>query len=213
MATVTVKNIPADTYERLKEVAAPIAAASISEIIVCLERALGGRKIDPETVLARARRVAQNDGPAAGHGCPVHEGQNCRSCMIVVDTNIIGYLYLNSERSGLAEQSLQKDAEWAAPLLWRSELRNVLALYVRKRHLPLHVAQEIMDQALGLMSGHEYEVASAQVLALAAGSACSAYDCEFVALARDLDVTLVTVDKQVLAQFPDVAIGLDSYIR
>ena len=75
------------------------------------------------------------------------------------------------------------------------------------------VAILLMDQALGLMSGREYEVTSAQVLALAAGSACSAYDCEFVALARDLNATLVTVDKQVLAHFPDVAIGLDSYIR
>ncbi len=41
--------------------------------------------------------------------------------MIVVDTHIIGYLYLSSERTEQAEQALLKDAAWVAPLLWRSE--------------------------------------------------------------------------------------------
>lgn len=62
MATVTVKNIPADTYERLKEVAGAHRRSINSEIIVCLERALGGRKIDPETVLARARQLRKMTG-------------------------------------------------------------------------------------------------------------------------------------------------------
>ncbi len=132
--------------------------------------------------------------------------------MIAVDSNIIGYLYLSSERSAQAEQALRKDSLWAAPLLWRSEFRNVLALYIRKRLLSLEAAQEIMDEAVGLMAGQEYEVVSSQVLELAAKSSCSAYDCEFVALAQDLGVPLVTVDKQVLEHFPAVAISLDKYI-
>jgi predicted nucleic acid-binding protein len=132
--------------------------------------------------------------------------------MIVVDTNIIGYLYLNSERSAQAERVLQKDSQWAAPLLWRSELRNVLALYLRKNLLDLETAQEIMDEAINLMMGQEYESASALVLQLAAGSSCSAYDCEFVALAQDLGIALVTVDKRVLAQFPDVAVLPETFL-
>ncbi len=35
--------------------------------------------------------------------------------MIVVDTNVIGYLYLGSAYSEQAERALLKDAEWAAP--------------------------------------------------------------------------------------------------
>jgi predicted nucleic acid-binding protein len=132
--------------------------------------------------------------------------------MIVVDSNIIGYLYLSSERSGQAEQALRKDSQWAAPLLWRSEFRNVLSLYVRKRLLSLESAQEIMNEAAGLLTGQEYEVVSSQVLSLAASSKCSAYDCEFVSLAQDLGVPLVTVDKQILEQFPGAAISLEKYI-
>jgi hypothetical protein len=42
--------------------------------------------------------------------------------MIVVDTNIIGYLYLTSDRSAQSEQALIKDPHWVAPLLWRYNL-------------------------------------------------------------------------------------------
>ena len=132
--------------------------------------------------------------------------------MIVVDTNVIGYLYLTSELSDQAEQAFLKDSHWVAPLLWRSEFRNVLAHYLRTLLLSLTDIQEIMENALQMMHNHEYEVASVQVLSLVAGSNCSAYDCEFVALAKDLKIPLVTVDKQVLKQFPELAIPLEAFI-
>lgn len=132
--------------------------------------------------------------------------------MIVVGTNIIVYLYITGEHSAQAEQAVLKDPLWVAPLLWRGEFRNVLALYVRKRLLRLEEAGQVMDRALYLMQGREYDVASHQVLALAAASNCSAYDCEFVALAKDLDARLITIDKQVLRQFPDVATPLAEFI-
>jgi len=44
------------------------------------------------------------------------------------------------------------------------------------------------------------------VLDLASASGCSAYDCEYVALARHLDVKLITTDKQILQSFPETAI-------
>ena len=131
--------------------------------------------------------------------------------MIIVDTNVIGYLYLSSEHSTKAEAALLRDPEWCAPLLWRSELRNVLALYVRKKLLSLPDAHQIMDEAAQLMQGREYHVVSHQVLSLAAESTCSAYDCEFVALAKDLGVGLVTTDKQILSQFPDIAQSLHQF--
>jgi predicted nucleic acid-binding protein len=132
--------------------------------------------------------------------------------MIVVDTNIIGYLYLTSDHSPYAEQALLKDPLWSAPLLWRSELRNALMLYIRKGLLSLAEAQQVMEEASRMMQGREYEVTSRQVLSLAATSSCSAYDCEFVALAQDLGLPLITTDKQVLREFPDIAISLDKYI-
>ena len=133
--------------------------------------------------------------------------------MIVVDTNIIGYLFLTSESSASAEQALIKDSEWAAPILWRSEFRNVLALYMRKKIIKLEQAQRIMDEARELLKGREYEVPSYEVLRLASESSCSAYDCEFIALANDLKTPLITVDKQLLKAFPSTAVSLKSYCR
>lgn len=133
--------------------------------------------------------------------------------MIVVDTNVIGYLFLSSKKSILAERALQKDNAWAAPILWRSEFCNVLSLYMRKELLNLEQAQQIMDSALKLLSGREYAVPSHEVLRLAAKSNCSAYDCEFIATANDLEVPLITVDKQLLREFPAMAISLDSYSK
>ena len=132
--------------------------------------------------------------------------------MIVADTNTIAYLLIAGERTLQARKVLKRDPEWAAPLLWRSEFRNVLALLLRKRLLSLRDAQRLMDEATSLMRNGEYEVASSHVLDLVAKSACTAYDCEFVALAQDLEVPLVTVDRQIVTQFPDTAISLDAFL-
>ncbi|MBM3157122.1 MAG: type II toxin-antitoxin system VapC family toxin [Chloroflexi bacterium] len=131
--------------------------------------------------------------------------------MIVVDTNIIGYLFLSSKRTAQAEQALLKDSDWVAPRLWRSELCNVLATCTNRNLINLEDALLIISEAERLMEDSEYEVASEQVIRLATQSGCSAYDCEFVALAMDLNVPLVTVDKKILAKFPDVAISLNEF--
>ena len=132
--------------------------------------------------------------------------------MIVVDTNILAYLLINSERSAEAERALQKDPVWAAPLLWRSELRNVLALYMRQRGMTAEQAVKVIDKADELLQGREYALASHTVLTLVGQSACSAYDCEFVALAQDLDVSLLTDDRRILSEFPQRAISLTRFV-
>jgi antitoxin FitA len=59
MATITVKNIPADLYEHLKESAGANHRSLNGEIIACIERAVGSHRIDPEAFLARARQLRE----------------------------------------------------------------------------------------------------------------------------------------------------------
>ena len=125
--------------------------------------------------------------------------------MIVVDTNVISYLYLNGERSQQAEKLLSMDPHWCAPVLWRSEFRSVLSLYLRKGLLTLAEVLLILEQAEDLLGDHEYEVPSADIMQLVSQSDCSAYDCEFVALAKYLGVSLVTAGKKLLKEFPSIA--------
>ena len=122
--------------------------------------------------------------------------------MIVVDTNVVASLLLPTEASDAAERLFAEDPHWLVPLLWRSELRNVLATAVRNGVLELGHAVEVMAFAESLLEGAEVEVESSQVLHLASESGCTAYDCEFVALARDHGVPLYTLDRKLLKAFP-----------
>ena len=133
--------------------------------------------------------------------------------MIVVDTNIISYFYLNSVYSQIAEQVFKKDPIWSAPLLWRSEFRNVLTFYVRKEIITLPEAIEIFECSEELLKENEYEINSTQVLSLSHLSGCSAYDCEFVNLAKDLNLLLISQDKKILHNFPETAISMSQFLE
>jgi predicted nucleic acid-binding protein len=133
--------------------------------------------------------------------------------MIVVDTNIIVYLYISGDRSQQVENLLSKDPEWTAPELWLSEFRNVLSLYLRQNLLTFTEILLILQQAEALLAQNEYKVASTEVMALVNTSNCSAYDCEFVALAQHLDVRLVTVDNKIIKNFPNIAISLEDFLQ
>ena len=127
--------------------------------------------------------------------------------MIVSDANLLVYLFVRGQWTGRAEQVAARDPLWAAPFLWRSEFRNALAGLVRSRVLPMDQTLMIVEETERWMAGREYTVPSDQVLRLAASSGCSAYDCEYVALAQDLGVPLVTSDRQLLKAFPGTALA------
>jgi predicted nucleic acid-binding protein len=133
--------------------------------------------------------------------------------VIVVDTNIICYRWIPSSYSPGAEKTLAKDADWIAPLLWRSEFRNALAGAIRQNLITLAVANDIADKAEWHFVNHEFAVSSRAVLDLIANSACSAYDCEFVALAEEQRVPLITLDRQILRDFPEIAISLGEFVQ
>ena len=128
--------------------------------------------------------------------------------MIVVDTNVLAYLYLPTSHTAHAEALLQSDSEWAAPILWRSELRNILAGYMRRRTLSFEAAGAIQAEAEDLLAGNEHMVDSLRVLELVRDSDCSAYNCEFVALAMHLGTKLITMDAKLLRAFPEQAVAL-----
>lgn len=122
--------------------------------------------------------------------------------MIVVDTNVLAYLLMPGKFTAGAEQLLRSDPEWAAPVLWRSELRNVLATYVRANKLALMDAVALYSRASAIVGPDQYNVDTLDVLRLSQQSGCSAYDCEYVALAEYLDVPLVTADAKLVKAFP-----------
>jgi len=131
--------------------------------------------------------------------------------LIVVDTNIIAYLVILGDKTPLAERVFIFDPDWAAPRLWRSEMQNLLSLYLRRSEMNITDAKLVMQRAEMLVAENEFGVDPARVLELADASGCTAYDCEFIALAESLGVPLVTSDKKLLAAFPDIAVPLSAF--
>ena len=132
--------------------------------------------------------------------------------MIVADTNLIVYLFITGDQTLLAQEVLHKDPNWIVPPLWQSEFRNVLAAYIR-RGMAVSEAKQIMENALETLENRQIIPSYEKILDLIAESDCTAYDCEYIALARQLNIELVTADKQLLNRFPDCAISLEEFIK
>ncbi|HJS19858.1 MAG TPA: type II toxin-antitoxin system VapC family toxin [Anaerolineales bacterium] len=132
--------------------------------------------------------------------------------MIVSDTNLIVYLFIAGDQTVLAQKVLDKDPHWIVPPLWQSEFRNVLAACIR-RGMTLLQAKQVMQNATQTLSNRQIIPSEDELFDLIADSNCTAYDCEFVALAKQLDIYLVTADKQLLKEFPDYAISLEEFVK
>jgi len=133
--------------------------------------------------------------------------------MIVADTNIISYLLLPTSYSDSVDKLFTQDPAWIAPTLWKSEFRNVLALYLRKEIITFDKALQLQEKAESIMSNNEFDVNSSHILTLVNQSNCSAYDCEFIALAKYQNIPLVTQDKKVLREFPNNALSIAYFIE
>jgi len=131
--------------------------------------------------------------------------------LIVSDTNLIVYLLVDGPFRREARAVYEKDSDWVAPPLWRSEFRNVLVKSLRHGLSSLPDVLDLMEEADDLMSGRELESTTSRILRLAADSGCAAYDCEFVALAQDLSVPMVTADRALFEKFKPLVVSMKSF--
>ena len=125
--------------------------------------------------------------------------------MIVVDTNVMTRLVVGGEDGADSKALLEQDAEWAAPGILVSELRNVLLGFVQRGTLTPEQAKAMCDDAWLALGGRIISVSGAEVMDAALECGLSAYDAEFVVLARTLGVPLATSDSAMLEGAPDVA--------
>lgn len=129
----------------------------------------------------------------------------------MVDTNVVAYYWLPGPRTEEAIALRKRADAWFVPQLWRSEFRNVLAGYIRTGNLNATQARAVVRAAESNMVEFEREVDSVDVLNLVERSECSAYDCEFVALAMAMGFLLITEDAGILRDFPNVAVSMAAF--
>jgi predicted nucleic acid-binding protein len=132
--------------------------------------------------------------------------------MIVVDANVIAYVWFPSPYRDAVFSLMDSDQKWEVPQLWRSEFQNIAAAYLRNGYYTFSQVVDIVQKAESMLNGNDHVVKSVAVLNLVNQSGCSAYDCEYVALAKELNVKLITYDKKILKDFADVAMTAEAYV-
>jgi len=130
--------------------------------------------------------------------------------VIVVDVNLLVYLTVGTGAFGeLTRAARKQDRNWMAPSFWRSEFRNAMFGYIRRGDLTVEEALEAhIDAELAVTSRR---IVPRTVLELASQTRASAYDCEYVALARALQVRLVTADVPLVKEFPETCVSLEQF--
>ncbi|MBO6574460.1 MAG: type II toxin-antitoxin system VapC family toxin [Rhodothermales bacterium] len=133
--------------------------------------------------------------------------------MIVVDTDVLCYAYLrlDPERSELADRVTEKDDEWAMPTVWPHEFWNVLASYVRFHGMPVRTARRLAAAVSDRFRVRTIPVPAREVLNAVAEGNRTAYDAQYIALARRLGITLVTGDRKLAQAFPDCAVTMEAF--
>jgi predicted nucleic acid-binding protein len=132
--------------------------------------------------------------------------------VIVVDTNVLSYLYFPSPFNSAVEALQKYKKDWIAPVLWKSEFLNVASIYYRRKLISLSLISEAFENANEFIITFDIHSDYKEIIELIASSPCSAYDCEFVALAKALNTNLITYDKQILTEFPSIALRPEDYL-
>ena len=133
--------------------------------------------------------------------------------MIVVDSNIIACMTFPTPYSTIVSALYEKDPVWEAPVLWKSEFLNVLALHYRSGLVNYHEGLIALDFAERLIGSREHRVSAKAVIDTVINSTSSSYDCEFIVLAKRLETKLVTYDRKIIQEFPDIALTAEAFLE
>ncbi len=133
--------------------------------------------------------------------------------MIVVDVNILVYLFTDVPERQSVTKLRQQDPDWRLPGLWRDEFLNVLATLVRTEHLAAEDAQTLWQLAKDYCQPLESELELSAALGVAIDRGISAYDAQYLALAEQLDVMLVTNDRKLIQRAGGRAIAVDMFLQ
>lgn len=132
--------------------------------------------------------------------------------MMVVDANIIIYLFRESSFTSLARQAYALDRDWIVPELWEAEVLNGLMREVRAGFLSLNEAITAASNATAVLARKVHPCDPAEVLKTAAADHLTAYDAYYVTLARTMDVRLLTEDGLIKSNCRDVALSLKAFL-
>ena len=132
--------------------------------------------------------------------------------MIVADANLIAYFSVDGVNTPTAKRVFAKDRVWYAPDLWRAEMLSILAARLRRKEDSVENAEHCYLFAESLMRDHTYAIDFRRVLAVVARTGCTGYDSQYVALAEERGLKLVTNDGGILQNAAHVAVTPEQFL-
>ena len=132
--------------------------------------------------------------------------------MIVVDANVIAYLLIAGAKTADAQAAYERDSHWVVPDLWRDEFLNVLATYVRQGGATLPLAQATWQAAEALFAGNERRADPQTVLEVADRFRLSAYNAQYLAIALESGVGLLTEERALRQSAPQHTATIREFI-
>ncbi len=133
--------------------------------------------------------------------------------MIIADTNLLWPLCFPCDLTSVVEAVWEKDSVWHAPYLWISEYRCVTLKYFRSGKIDGELVRDLLVAARKRIPPEQtHETDDESVMELCMMSPCTAYDCEYVAVAMMLGAPLVTWDQAILRAFPAIAMAPERFL-
>jgi predicted nucleic acid-binding protein len=127
--------------------------------------------------------------------------------VILVHTNILVYLLIESDRTSSVQDLFARDSEWCSEAFLMVEFSNVLATYVRMGALRRAQSAELLTEAQATLAA-THNVAHGYALEAAMEHQISAYDARFISLAKQLKMRLTTEDAKLCTAVPMWTISL-----
>ena len=128
--------------------------------------------------------------------------------MIVIDTNIIAPLYVQSAQTEAVTKLFAQDQIWRTEPLALIELSNVLITYERSCYITAATARNCIDRAAAFLQPNLFRVSHRAALDAALRYGTTAYDARFLAVAEQLNSRLVTEDAKLRASAPKLTQSL-----
>ena len=128
--------------------------------------------------------------------------------MIVVDTNIITYRFIEGDKTAKVIKFQQYDSDWVVPFFWRFEFLNVLSTLVKNNYISDKQSISIWRTAYRTLKARERLIDMEKVLLFSIQNQISAYDAQYIVLAQSLKIKCLTEDMKLLREFPDITISL-----
>ncbi len=132
--------------------------------------------------------------------------------VIVVDANVVAHFFIEGGKTALARSVREKDSCWIVPGIWRHECLNILVTSCLFAKLPKESALQIWKDAGDMLRGGIYEADMTEVLSAAVERSTTAYDTEYVVLAKAKGVMFVTEDQPLQKAFPEMALSMKAFL-